>query len=85
MGCGESPQKPDKTWDFFWTSVRCLLRSIFGFLDDEIIDGEVRHTAVGMMTAWQLLYIIYVWRGDNIRLISARFAIVRERKIYENR
>ena len=54
-------------------------------LDDEMIDGEVRHTAVGMTTAWQLLYIIYVWRGDSIRLISARFAIAHERKIYENR
>lgn len=54
-------------------------------LDDEIKNGEVRYTAVGMTTAWQLLYIIYVWRGDSIRLISARGATAYERKNYETR
>ena len=54
-------------------------------LDDEIVDGEVRYTAVGMTTTWQFLYIVYVWRGDTIRLISARPATSHERKTYENR
>lgn len=53
--------------------------------DDEIISGEVRHTVIGMTTTWQLLYIVYVWRGDSIRLISARFTTTPERKNYENR
>jgi len=54
-------------------------------LDDEVVDDEVRYAAVGMTTSWQLLYIIYVWRGDNIRLISARIATAHERKSYETR
>ena len=53
--------------------------------DDEVVNGEVRYTAVGMTTEWQLLYIVYVWRGDNIRLISARAATTHERKNYETR
>jgi uncharacterized DUF497 family protein len=54
-------------------------------LDDEMVDGEIRHTAVGMTTSWQILYIVYVWRGDTIRLISARPVTARERRIYETR
>ena len=52
--------------------------------DDEIIDGEVRFTAVGMTTDWQILYVVYVWRGDVIRLISARLATIHERRNYES-
>ena len=54
-------------------------------LDDEIVDGEIRYTAVAMTTTWQILYIVYAWRGDAIRLISARPATSHERKAYENR
>lgn len=54
-------------------------------LDDEIINGELRYTAVAMTTTWQILYIVYVWRGDTLRLISARPATSHERKAYENR
>ncbi len=54
-------------------------------LDDELVNGEVRYTAVGMTTAWHLLYVVYVWRGDNIRLISVRIATAHERKQYETR
>ena len=54
-------------------------------LDDEIVDGELRYTAVAMTITWQILTIVYVWRGDTIRLISARPATSYERKAYENR
>jgi uncharacterized DUF497 family protein len=52
--------------------------------DDEIIDGEVRFTAVGMTPDWQILYVVYVWRGDILRLISARLATIHERRKYES-
>jgi uncharacterized DUF497 family protein len=52
--------------------------------DDEIIDGEERLSAVGLTKNWQVLYVVYVWRGDAIRLISARLATSHERKIYEH-
>jgi uncharacterized protein len=53
-------------------------------LDDEIIDNEVRYAVVGMTTQWQILYVVYVWRGDVVRLISARLATIHERKKYES-
>jgi uncharacterized DUF497 family protein len=52
--------------------------------DDEIIDGEVRFTALGMTVDWQILCVVYIWRGDVIRLISARLATIHERKRYES-
>lgn len=52
--------------------------------DDEIIDSEVRFTVVGMTTDWQILYVAYIWRGDVIRLISARLATIHERRKYES-
>lgn len=53
-------------------------------LDDEITVDEERHTVIGLTTQWQLLYVVYVWRGETIRLISARTATSHERKIYEH-
>lgn len=53
-------------------------------LDDRLVDGELRSTAVGMTVKWQILYVAYVWRGDVIRLISARVATKHERSNYES-
>ena len=69
----------------FETACNAFFDPFLAALDDKIISGEVRHIVIGMTTAWQLLYIAYVWRGDSIRLISARFATTPERKSYENR
>ena len=33
----------------------------------------------------RILLVVYTWRGDSIRLISARKATPRERKQYEER
>ncbi len=52
--------------------------------DDEIVEGEIRYIVVGMSINWQLLYVVFVWRGDVVRLVSARLATSRERKIYES-
>ena len=54
------------------------------YLSDETVDGELRETIVGMATNWQLLYVVYVMRGDIIRIISARLVTNAERETYEN-
>jgi len=51
---------------------------------DEIIDGEVRYSVVGVAVDWQSMYVVYVWRKEAVRLISARLATGHERKIYES-
>ncbi len=54
------------------------------YLEDEIIHGELRETIIGMTKNWQLLYVVYVLRGDTIRIVSARQVTKSERRWYEN-
>jgi len=46
--------------------------------------GEERFITLGMDALNRLLVVIYTWRGDNIRIISARKATTRERHQYES-
>lgn len=55
------------------------------YLDDEIIDGELREAIMGLSKNWQLLYVVFVLRDDIIRIISARLVTNAEREIYENK
>ena len=59
-------------------------------LDDEIAitvrdegSGEDRYVTIGMDAIGQLLVVVYAWRGERVRIISARKATPRERKSYE--
>ena len=45
--------------------------------------GEVRFITLGMDALERLLVVVYTWRGDRIRLISARKATRHERITYE--
>lgn len=54
------------------------------YLEDKMIDGELRETIIGLSTTWQLLYVVYVMRDDIIRIVSARSATKTERETYEN-
>ena len=45
--------------------------------------GEPRHMVYGLMSD-RLITVVFTWRGDTIRLISARRARHHERKAYEN-
>jgi uncharacterized DUF497 family protein len=54
------------------------------YLDEEIVGSELRERLVGLTTSWLLLYIVYVMRGDVIRIISARLVTREEREVYEN-
>jgi len=54
------------------------------YLDDEIVGSELRERIVGLTTTWLLLYIVYIMRDDNIRIVSARLVTNAEREIYEN-
>jgi uncharacterized protein len=45
--------------------------------------GELRFVAVGEDFLGRLLVVVYAWRGDSIRVISARTATTSERRQYE--
>lgn len=50
---------------------------------DEDADEEERFITIGSDAMHRVLVVVYTWRGDNIRLISARRATRRERGEYE--
>jgi uncharacterized DUF497 family protein len=49
--------------------------------DDE--SDEERFVTVGMDALGRVLLVVYTWRGERPRLISARKATPRERRQYE--
>ena len=51
--------------------------------DDESDADEQRFVTMGMGAIGRLLVVVYSWRGDNIRVISARPAESHEREQYE--
>jgi uncharacterized protein len=53
--------------------------------EDTEAEGEERLVSMGMDSTGRLLVVVYTYRGDDIRLISARLATTKERDNYENR
>jgi len=50
---------------------------------DPFSEQEQRWITLGMDALGRLLVVVYTWRRDRIRLISARPAAPRERRQYE--
>jgi uncharacterized protein len=51
---------------------------------DERGDGdEERWISIGMDSLARILVVVYTWRGERVRLISARHATRREAQQYE--
>ena len=53
-------------------------------LEEEEVEGELRGSVIGLTANWQILYVVYSFRGDIIRLISARTVTRTDRLKYEN-
>jgi uncharacterized protein len=51
-------------------------------ISDQRFD-EDRFVTIGMDAFGRILVVVFTWRGEDIRLISARLAERRERKQYE--
>jgi uncharacterized DUF497 family protein len=54
-------------------------------LEDHVVASEKRFVTVGSDTIGRLIAVVYSYRTDSIRLISARKATPTERKQYEKR
>lgn len=50
----------------------------------EMLGGEERETAIGLTEGWRLLVVVYTFRAEAIRIISARPATAAERERYED-
>lgn len=51
--------------------------------DDEADPSEERFVSIGMGALGRVLIVVHTYRGDNIRIISARLATAHERTEYE--
>jgi uncharacterized protein len=51
---------------------------------DDNGSNEQRYITIGMDAFGRILVVVYTWRGDNIRIISARKAVRSEVKQYES-
>jgi len=51
----------------------------------ETVDLETRCITMGSDPHGRLLVIVHAWRGDVIRLISARKATRREKRLYQDK
>lgn len=52
-------------------------------IEDPSSEDEQRWVSIGMDCLGRVLVVVYTWRGDTIRVISARPATPRERQQYE--
>jgi len=52
-------------------------------IEDTDSSGEQRFVTIGRDATDKLLVVVHAWRGENIRLISARRATRREVRAYE--
>ena len=52
-------------------------------IEDQNIDGEKRFVTVGSDSTGRIVLVVYTYRGNSIRLISARKATASERRYYE--
>ena len=66
------------------------IKSYFGVFEDEAAltrlddeSGEERNVTLGSDRMGRLVVVVYAWRGERIRIISARAAEPRERRRYE--
>lgn len=50
---------------------------------EDIQHNEQRYVTIGMEAFGRILVVIYMWRGENIRIISARKAVRYEVRQYE--
>ena len=51
--------------------------------EDKAARGESRFVSSGRDTTGRVVVVVYTHRGDDLRLISARVATRREKKLYE--
>jgi uncharacterized DUF497 family protein len=54
-------------------------------LEEEYVEGEQRFVTMGMDFLRRVLVVVYTYRGEAIRLMSARTATRRERRAYERK
>jgi len=66
----------------FITASRIWDGGVLEYLDDRYDYGEVRYQAFGAVDE-RLMVVVFTWRGESRRIISARKANTREKKRFQ--
>ena len=83
MGASKSPGNLSKHGVDFADAVIALEDVLAVTIRDSYGEEEDRFITIGMDAPGRLLVVIYAWRGDTVRVVSARKATRRERHQYE--
>ena len=54
-------------------------------IKEQIAEGEQRFVTIGVDFLGHIIVVVYTYRGEGVRLISARPATKAERNVYEKR
>jgi len=54
-------------------------------IKEQIAEGEQRFVTIGVDSLGHIIVVVYTYRGEGVRLISARPATKAERNVYEKR
>jgi len=54
-------------------------------IKEHIVEGEQRFVTIGMDFLGRIIVVVYTYRENDIRIISARVATKREKEKYEQR
>ena len=68
---------------YFADAVAALEDELALTVRDIQLIGEERWITLGLDALGRLLVVVYTWRGDSVRMISARRATAQERRQYE--
>lgn len=52
-------------------------------VENDTAESEERFITIGTDALGRVIIVVYTWRGENIRIISARKATIFERQQYE--
>jgi uncharacterized DUF497 family protein len=67
-----------------FSDAELVLRDPYGVsVEDEAAEGEERYVVVGMDALGEITAVCFTYRGDAVRIISARPATRHERRQYE--
>jgi uncharacterized DUF497 family protein len=81
--CQKAASNPKKHGIDFADVVMVFYNELAITIQDAVL-GEERFITLGMDALARVLVVVYTWRGDRIRIISARRATPRERHRYES-
>lgn len=68
----------------FETACEVFFDPLIRLYRSEMLDGEEREMAIGLTEGWRLLAVVYTFRTEAIRIISARPATSAERSTHED-